>query len=64
MPALSRDRASFVEFVLADMPPRPENYEDIIATNLGQQALDDDTAAELERGPNNCAATTDAMTGQ
>jgi len=45
------------------MPPRPENYEDIIATNLGQRALDDD-AAELERGPNNCAATTEAMTGQ
>ncbi|MDS0281671.1 MBL fold metallo-hydrolase [Haloarcula onubensis] len=64
MPALSRDRESFVEFVLADMPPRPENYEDIIATNLGHEPLDDDTAAELERGPNNCAATTDAMTGQ
>jgi len=64
MPALSRDRESFVEFVLADMPPRPDNYEAIIATNLGQQPLDDDTAAELERGPNNCAATTDAMTGQ
>ena len=64
MPALDRDRESFVEFVLADMPPRPDNYEEIIATNLGQQPLDDDTAAELERGPNNCAATTDAMTGQ
>ncbi|WP_262176805.1 MBL fold metallo-hydrolase [Haloarcula laminariae] len=64
MPALDRDRESFVEFVLADMPPRPENYRDIIATNLGQRALDDDTAAELERGPNNCAATTDAMTGR
>ncbi|WP_277540981.1 MBL fold metallo-hydrolase [Haloarcula laminariae] len=64
MPALDRDRESFVEFVLADMPPRPENYGDIIATNLGQRALDDDTAAELERGPNNCAATTDAMTGR
>lgn len=64
MPALDRDRESFVEFVLADMPPRPDNYEDIIATNLGQRALDDDTAAELERGPNNCAATTDAMTGE
>ena len=64
MPALDRDRESFVEFVLADMPPRPENYEEIIATNLGQQTLDEDTAAELERGPNNCAATTDAMTEQ
>ena len=63
MPALGRDRESFVEFVLSDMPPRPENYEDIIATNLGQRPLGSD-AAELERGPNNCAATTEAMTGQ
>jgi glyoxylase-like metal-dependent hydrolase (beta-lactamase superfamily II) len=63
MPALERERESFVEFVLSDMPPRPDNYEDIIATNLGRRALGDD-AAQLERGPNNCAATTDAMTGQ
>ncbi len=64
MPALDRDRDSFVEFVLADMPPRPDNYEDIIAANLGHQRVDGDEAAELERGPNNCAATTNAMTGQ
>ncbi|MFC5366251.1 MBL fold metallo-hydrolase [Salinirubrum litoreum] len=62
MDALSMDRDEFVEYVLADMPPRPANYEDVIATNLGQQTVDDREAFELELGPNNCAASTDAMT--
>ena len=63
MAALSADEAEFVETVLADMPPRPANYEDIIATNLGQQEIDDDEAFTLELGPNNCAASQDALTG-
>jgi hypothetical protein len=62
MDALSMDRDEFVEFILSDMPPRPANYTDIIATNLGQQTADDREAFELELGPNNCAASTDAMT--
>jgi hypothetical protein len=56
------DRDEFVEYVLDDMPPRPANYEDIIATNMGQQSADDEEAFELELGPNNCAASRDAMT--
>jgi glyoxylase-like metal-dependent hydrolase (beta-lactamase superfamily II) len=63
MDALSMDEESFVETVLADMPPRPANYERIIATNLGRKRLDDEEAFELELGPNNCAASTTAMTG-
>jgi hypothetical protein len=35
------------------MPPRPANYEEIIAVNLGNRATDDAGAFEL--GPNNCA---------
>jgi len=62
MDALSYEKDQFVETVLADMPPRPANYEDIIATNLGQQDADDEEAFTLELGPNNCAASTDAMT--
>ena len=54
---LGLDRETFVERVLADMPPRPANYEDIIATNLGRQTVDDEEAFELELGPNNCAAS-------
>jgi glyoxylase-like metal-dependent hydrolase (beta-lactamase superfamily II) len=63
MDALSVDTEEFVDIVLADMPPRPANYQDIIATNLGQRSAGDDEAFELELGPNNCAASQDALTG-
>jgi hypothetical protein len=63
MAVLSMDREEFVEFVLSDMPPRPANYEEIIATNLGRQYTDDEEAFELELGPNNCAASQNSLTG-
>jgi glyoxylase-like metal-dependent hydrolase (beta-lactamase superfamily II) len=63
MDALTMDEQEFVDLVLADMPPRPANYEDIIATNLGQNAVDDDEAFTLELGPNNCAASQDSLAG-
>jgi glyoxylase-like metal-dependent hydrolase (beta-lactamase superfamily II) len=62
MDALSMDEDDFVDLVLADMPPRPANYEQIIATNLGQEDVDDEEAFTLELGPNNCAASQDALT--
>jgi len=62
MDALTVDEEEFVDIVLADMPPRPANYVDIIETNLGQQEADDEEAFELELGPNNCAASQDALT--
>jgi glyoxylase-like metal-dependent hydrolase (beta-lactamase superfamily II)/rhodanese-related sulfurtransferase len=58
--ALSLDREAFVEFVTTDMPPRPANHEDIVATNLGERAPSDDEAFTLELGPNNCAASGEA----
>ena len=54
--AFTSDEAAFVERILADLPPRPANYEQLIAINLGQQKQTED-ALELELGPNNCAAT-------
>ena len=63
MDALSMDKDGFVDFIVSDMPPRPANYEEIIATNLGQQTTDDEEAFTLELGPNNCAASDDALTG-
>jgi glyoxylase-like metal-dependent hydrolase (beta-lactamase superfamily II) len=63
MDALSVGEEEFVDIVLADMPPRPANYQEIIATNLGQQEADDEEAFELELGPNNCAASRSALTG-
>lgn len=61
MEALSMDKEEFVELILSDMPPRPANYETIIATNLGQETVDDQRAFELELGPNNCAASQESL---
>ena len=63
MDALTMDEDEFVELILADMPPRPANYEEIIPTNLGQQEADDEEAFELELGPNNCAASQESLAG-
>ncbi|NHX37995.1 MULTISPECIES: MBL fold metallo-hydrolase [Halolamina] len=63
MDALTMDEDEFVELILSDMPPRPANYEDIIATNLGQNPVDDDEAFTLELGPNNCAASQESLAG-
>jgi glyoxylase-like metal-dependent hydrolase (beta-lactamase superfamily II) len=62
MDPLSFEKDRFVEFIVDDMPPRPANYEEIIATNLGQETPDDERAFELELGPNNCAASEEALT--
>ncbi|QLG26513.1 MBL fold metallo-hydrolase [Halorarum halophilum] len=62
MDALTMAEDAFVEFIVADMPPRPANYEEIIATNLGRESPDDEEAFELELGPNNCAASEGALT--
>jgi len=56
LPAFVQPREAFVEATLADMPPRPDNFETIIAANLGRRSVDDETAFELELGPNRCAA--------
>ena len=63
MDALTMDEDEFVNLILSDMPPRPANYEDIIATNLDQNAVDDEEAFTLELGPNNCAASQDSLAG-
>ncbi|SIQ78573.1 Glyoxylase, beta-lactamase superfamily II [Haladaptatus litoreus] len=52
---LSLDRDEFVERVAGDLPPRPANYEDIVAVNLGTESVEEEAAFELELGPNNCA---------
>lgn len=62
MDVLSMSEESFIEYIVSDVPPRPANYEEIIATNLGEQSPTDDEAFELELGPNNCAASEEALT--
>ncbi|MBV0924004.1 MBL fold metallo-hydrolase [Halomicroarcula limicola] len=56
LPAFEMDRETFVERVCADIPPRPANFERIVAVNLGTDTADAEAAFELELGPNNCAA--------
>jgi glyoxylase-like metal-dependent hydrolase (beta-lactamase superfamily II) len=45
------DAEEFADALLAEMPPRPANYESIIAANSGTHAFD----PELETGGNSCA---------
>ena len=45
------DPGAFADQVLADMPPRPANYEAIIAANAGRGTPN----PELESGANSCA---------
>lgn len=45
------DPSAFAEEVLADMPPRPANYEAVIAVNAGLHPYDPD----LEAGGNSCS---------
>ncbi|KAB1197494.1 MULTISPECIES: MBL fold metallo-hydrolase [Haloferax] len=63
MPALGMTREAFVDSFLSDAPPRPSNFEEIIAINLGRASADDDEAFELELGPNNCAVSEHPLTG-
>jgi glyoxylase-like metal-dependent hydrolase (beta-lactamase superfamily II)/rhodanese-related sulfurtransferase len=57
---LQADQASFVKTVVASLPPKPPNYDMIIAINEGKTAFDFSGAgmmspADLEAGPNRCA---------
>ena len=45
------DAAEFAEALLAEMPPRPANYEAVIAVNAGTHPFD----PELETGGNSCS---------
>ncbi len=45
------DPAEFADHLLRDMPPRPANYESVIAANSGWHPID----AELEEGGNSCS---------
>ncbi|MFC6862027.1 MBL fold metallo-hydrolase [Halomicroarcula sp. GCM10025817] len=57
LPAFDLDTEAFVDYVTDDIPPRPANFERIIAVNLGRETVEETAAFELELGPNNCAAT-------
>jgi glyoxylase-like metal-dependent hydrolase (beta-lactamase superfamily II) len=53
---LRRDRESFVETLAADLPDHPPNFERVKRVNVGRESVPERQLAELELGPNNCAA--------
>ncbi len=53
---LGRDTEAFVEELASDIPDHPPNFERVKRTNVGQESVPEDELAELELGPNNCAA--------
>lgn len=51
----------FVEHMFENLPSKPPNFEQVIATNSGKyEPEDDEEETELELGPNRCAATADS----
>lgn len=55
--AFDRAEETFVERLTGDQPPQPANFERIVAINRGEEPPEG--VAEIELGPNNCAATAD-----
>ncbi len=49
------DREAFVESIVGSLPETPANYERIKRVNWGKEPVSDEVA-DLELGPNNCAA--------
>ena len=53
---LGRDREAFVEALSSDVPDHPENFQRVKGVNVGLEDVPDDELADLESGPNRCAA--------
>lgn len=53
---LALDREAFVQKLASDVPDHPPNFERVKRTNVGQESVPADELADLELGPNNCAA--------
>jgi hypothetical protein len=51
---LSLDEEAFVDWALANVKDRPDNYKSIVLINSGRSAPTKDVS-ELEAGPNRCA---------
>lgn len=53
---LGRDRQEFVETLSSDTPEHPPNFQRVKRVNVGSEDIPEDELAELELGPNRCAA--------
>jgi glyoxylase-like metal-dependent hydrolase (beta-lactamase superfamily II) len=58
MPLLEAPESTFRDYVLANLPPKPPNYEIILAINRSGEVMDPAAVAGLEEGPNRCALPT------
>jgi len=54
-PLLAADEASFVQSILAGLPPAPANFSRIVEINERGEIPADDQGVELEAGANRCA---------
>ena len=54
---LRRDRADFITVLASDVPDHPPNFERVKRANVGQEDVPDEELADLELGPNRCAAS-------
>ncbi len=62
--ALQMTQEEFVQYIFENVPEKPPNYEEVIATNLGRQKrMSQQKEVELEMGPNRCATSEDSMVG-
>jgi len=55
---LELSKSEFIKYVISNIPPKPQNYEDIIAANKGETEWTADEIAELEFGANKCVVPT------
>ncbi|TFJ93242.1 MBL fold metallo-hydrolase [Lentibacillus salicampi] len=49
------DEQAFRKMVTENLPPQPNEYENIRQTNMGKMTPEDDKQREMEIGPNRCA---------
>lgn len=54
---LQRNREDFITVLAADTPDHPPNFERVKRANIGQEDVPEEELADLELGPNRCAAS-------
>jgi glyoxylase-like metal-dependent hydrolase (beta-lactamase superfamily II) len=58
---IRKPEEEFVDHMFENLPSKPPNYEQVIATNAGEYEPEgEDEETELELGPNRCAATSES----
>lgn len=54
---LRRDREDFITVLGSDIPDHPPNFKRVKRANVGQEDVPEEELADLELGPNRCAAS-------